>query len=66
MRPNDTHHAAPAGDTPVRHRTAAQHDTLMRVQANYWIHGMDFKTSMATGCDGRQGQAKRSRLKHNG
>ena len=30
--------------------------------ANYWIHGRDFKTSMATGCDGRQGQPKRSRM----
>ena len=34
--------------------------------ANYWIHGKDFKTSMATGCDGRQGQPKRSRLMKNG
>ena len=30
--------------------------------ANYWIHGRDFKMSMATGCDGRQGQPKRSRM----
>lgn len=30
--------------------------------ANYWIHGNDFKTSMATGCDGRQGQPRRSRM----
>jgi len=34
--------------------------------ANYWIHGRDFKTSMATGCDGRQGQPKRSRLMKGG
>ena len=34
--------------------------------ANYWIHGRDFKTSMASGCDGRQGQPKRSRLMRNG
>ena len=34
--------------------------------ANYWIHGRDFKTSMATGCDGRQGQPKRSRMMRKG
>ena len=34
--------------------------------ANYWIHGRDFKTSMATGCDGRQGQPKRSRMMKQG
>ena len=30
--------------------------------ANYWIHGRDFKLAMASGCDGRQGQPKRSRM----
>ena len=30
--------------------------------ANYWVHGRDFKTAMARGCDGRQGQPKRSRM----
>jgi hypothetical protein len=32
-----------------------------KMAANYWIHGADFKTSMATGCDGRQRQLKRSK-----
>ena len=26
----------------------------MKRAANYWIHGSDFKGSMASGCDGRQ------------
>jgi hypothetical protein len=30
--------------------------------ANYWIHGADFKVAMASGCDGRQMQPKRSRM----
>ena len=34
--------------------------------ANYWIHGRDFKLAMASGCDGRQGQPKRSRMMRKG
>ena len=34
----------------------------MKWGANYWIHVSDFKTAMATGCDGRQGQPRRSRM----
>jgi len=30
--------------------------------ANYWIHVDDFKTAMAQGCDGRQGQPRRSKM----
>ena len=26
----------------------------LKKAANYWIHGMDFKSTMAAGCDGRQ------------
>ena len=34
--------------------------------ANYWIHGSDFKMAMASGCDGRQGQPRRSRMMRQG
>lgn len=34
----------------------------VKYAANYWIHGRDFKRAMASRCDGRQGQPKRSRL----
>jgi len=30
-----------------------------KMAANYWIHGSDFKGSMAAGCDGRSGVSGR-------
>jgi len=37
------------------HHEAMPVITGQKYAANYWIHGSDFKTSMATGCDGRSG-----------
>lgn len=31
----------------------------VKLAANYWIHGSDFKGSMASGCDGRTGVSGR-------
>jgi hypothetical protein len=47
--------------------TRTHHEAMPVIQgskyaANYWIHGSDFKVAMASGCDGRQGQPKRSRM----
>jgi len=55
-------------DSDPRSKDTRTHHEAMPVvkglkwAANYWIHGNDFKTSMATGCDGRQGQPRRSRM----
>ena len=55
-------------DTDPRTKDTRTHHEAMPVikglkwGANYWIHGNDFKTAMAQGCDGRQGQPRRSRM----
>ena len=59
-------------DTNPREKDVRTHHEAMPVVqgtkwgANYWIHGRDFKLAMASGCDGRQGQPKRSRLLKDG
>jgi len=59
-------------DSNPRQKDARTHHEAMPVLrgtkwgANYWIHGRDFKMAMASGCDGRQGQPKRSRMLKNG
>ena len=45
-------------DNPWRKDDRTHHEAMpvlkgIKYAANYWIHGSDFKTAMATGCDGR-------------
>jgi prolyl 4-hydroxylase len=47
-------------DNPWRKDDRTHHEAMpiirgLKKAANYWIHGSDFKRSMAAGCDGRSG-----------
>ena len=51
-------------DNPWRKDDRTHHEAMpvlkgVKMAANYWIHGSDFKRSMALGCDGRAGQPRR-------